>query len=298
MTATTEDANPRYAELDAWPSLTAVEALWDAQMDAVAAVRPALPAISRAAELAAERLAGGGRLAYCGAGTSGRIGVQDGAELSPTFDWPSDRLILLMAGGQEALLSAVENAEDDAEAARQAIASHDLGPRDVLVAVAASGATPYTVACATEAKRKGVLVIGVANNPGSVLLDTADVAALAQTGAEPVAGSTRLKAGTAQKVVLNLFSTTLMLRLNRVHRGLMVDMLPRNEKLRRRAIRMTGTLACCTDDQARQALDAADGKVKLAVLIARGASRTRADAALAEAGGNLRTALSRLHPDE
>lgn len=285
----TEGASPRYAALDAWPPAAVLDALWEGQMAAVAAVRPALPAIAAAVEAAVPRLAGGGRLAYAGAGTSGRIGVQDGAELPPTFDWPPDRLLLLMAGGEAALVRAVEGAEDAAAEGRAAAAA--LGPADVLLGVAASGTTPFTLAAVTEARARGALTVGIANSPGAPLLAAAEHAVLADTGAEAVAGSTRLKAGTAQKAVLNLFSTLLMVRLNRVYRGRMVDMLARNAKLRARAERTLRDLTGCDADAARSALAAAGGKVKPAVLVLRGMDAAAAEALLARHDGSLRAAL-------
>ncbi len=287
----TEAADPRYRELDTWPSEIAVTALLEAQMSAVAAIRPALPAIAAAADAAAARLRAGGRLIYCGAGTSGRIGVQDGAELPPTFNWPEHRLGLLIAGGPPALTRAVENAEDRADLARADMLAQAVTQVDVVVALAASGATPYALACLTHARAAGALAIGIANSPGAPLLDAAEYAILVQTGAEPIAGSTRLKAGTSQKVVLNLLSTTIMLRLGRVWRGQMVDMVARNEKLRRRAVRMVCGLAGCDEAEAREALTRADGSVKLAVMVVAGFSLDEARDRLAGSLGHLGEAL-------
>ncbi len=287
----TEGTDPRYLALDTWPSPVALEALLEGQMAAVAAVRPALPAIAAAADAAASRLRNGGRLIYCGAGTSGRIGVQDGAELPPTFDWPQDRLGLLIAGGPPALTQAVENAEDDAAAAAADMEAQHVGPPDVVIALAASGATPYALACLACATQAGALTIGIANSPGAPLLAAATHAILLQTGAEPIAGSTRLKAGTSQKVALNLLSTTIMLRLNRVWRGQMVDMVARNDKLRRRAVRMVCTLTGCEAPAAQAALAEAGGSTKLAIMVVRGFDVTTASARLAAADGCLESAL-------
>lgn len=290
----TEAVSTRFAELDAWPSPDILDALLEGQMAAVAAVRPALPALAEAADAAAERLQHGGRLAYAGAGTSGRIAVQDGAELTPTFNWPRDRLVFLMAGGEAALIQAVENAEDRDDLARHDVAAANLGPADVLLAVAASGVTPYTLACLGAARAAGSLTIAVAHSPAAPLLAAAHHPILIETGAEPVAGSTRMKAGTAQKVALNLFSTLVMIRLGRVYRGQMVDMAARNAKLRARAVRMLQTLSGCTPDAATDALSRADGTVKVAMLILRGLSRADADALLARHQGRLRPALGDL----
>lgn len=294
MTAT-ETASPRFADLDSWPTAVQVEALYESQLDALAAIRPALPAIAAAADAAAARLrAAGGRLAYAGAGSSARLGAQDGAELEPTFDWPRDRLILLVAGGTGALTTAVENAEDDAEAARAALRAAAIGAGDVVIALAASGATPFTLACLHGSRTAGALTIGIANSPGAPLLAQADHPILLETGAEPVAGSTRMKAGTAQKVVLNLLSTAIMTGLGRVYSGRMVDMLARNEKLRRRAVAMVSELAPCGPDAAHAALAACAMRVKPAILVARGLTAETARALLDAHGGNLRAALATL----
>jgi len=287
----TEGVDPRYLELEEWPSLVALDALLEAQMAAVAAVRPALPELAAAAETAASRLRQGGRLIYCGAGTSGRIGVQDGAELPPTFDWPEAQLGLLIAGGLPALTRAVENAEDRVDLANADMAAQKPGPRDVVIALAASGATPYALACLARARDAGALTIGIANSEGAPLLTASDHAILVRTGAEPIAGSTRLKAGTAQKVVLNLLSTLIMLRLGRVFRGQMVDMVARNEKLRRRALRMVRDLTGCTEGDASTALAQAGGRAKLAVLLLHGIDADEAAARLAASQGQLGKAL-------
>jgi N-acetylmuramic acid 6-phosphate etherase len=291
QTPATEEADPRYLGLEEWPPGVALDALLEAQMAAVAAVRPALPALAAAAEAACARLRGGGRLIYCGAGTSGRIGVQDGAELPPTFDWPEERLGLLIAGGAPALTRAVENAEDRTDLAAADMAEQRPGPQDVVVGLAASGATPYVLACLAAARAAGALSIGIANSAGAPLLAVSDHPVLIETGAEPIAGSTRLKAGTSQKVALNLLSTLIMLRLGRVYRGRMVDMVARNEKLRRRAVRMVCALTGCAEAEAREALAKAGGRTKLAVLIAGGVDPDRAAARLAASHGQLGAAL-------
>ncbi len=300
MTATmpaTETINPRYRDLDAWDPLFALQAMWEGQMAATAAVQSALPAIAAAAVAAAHRLAGGGRLAYAGAGTSGRIGVQDGAELPPTFDWPTDRLVLLMAGGDAAFTRSIENAEDDVVAGAAAVAIHAIGPADVVIGTAASGSTPYTVAVIAAARAAGALTIGLSNSAGGTLLAAAEHPILVETGAEVIAGSTRMKAGTAQKIVLNLISSQVMVQLGHVHQGLMVDMQAKNEKLRLRALRMLHHLTGIDDaPRLRAALAGADGRVKTAVLLANGLDRAAADALLARSNGRLRIALQAIGP--
>jgi N-acetylmuramic acid 6-phosphate etherase len=290
----TESIDPRYRELDGWPAEIAALALWESQLAAVAAVRPALPALAAAALAAADRLGRGGRLVYAGAGTSGRIAAQDGAELPPTFDWPRDKLILLMAGGSAAFTAAIENAEDDAEAGRAAIDSETIGADDVVLGVAASGGTVFTCACLEAAGARGALTIAIANSPGGHLLSLARHPILIETGAEPIAGSTRMKAGTAQKVALNLFSTLVMLQLGRVHDGLMVDMRAGNAKLRARSLRMLRLLYGADEQAAQTALAAADGHVKLAALLLRGLDPAAARALLARHGNRLRGALAEL----
>lgn len=288
---TTEAADPRYIDIDGWSAAEAAAAIVQAQQAAAGAVEPAIPAIAAAAEAGAARLRGGGRLAYAGAGTSGRLAVLDGVELTPTFDWPEDRLVFLLAGGEAAMLRGVEGAEDDTGAALAAVARTRLGAGDVLVAVAASGRTPFTLAAVRAARAAGALTIAVANNPDVPLLAAADHAILADTGAEVIAGSTRMAAGTAQKTVLNTLSTTMMLRLGRVYRGRMVDMRPSNAKLRARAGAMVAELAGVEPAVAAAALAATDYAIKPAVLVARGLSPVDADARLAACGGDLRRAL-------
>jgi N-acetylmuramic acid 6-phosphate etherase len=290
----TEGADPRYQDIDAWPADSALFALWEAQLAAAAAVRPALPAIGAAVAAALPRLRQGGRLGYAGAGTSGRLAVQDAVELGPTFDWPASRLLLLLAGGPDALTQAVEGAEDDADAARQAVARHGIGAADVVLGIAASGRTPFTCAVLEASRARGALTVAVANSRGAPLFVGAAHTILVETGAEPIAGSTRMKAGTAQKIVLNLFSTLLMLQLGRVYRGRMVDLRSGNAKLRARALAMLRDLTGAAEAPAQAALLAAGGNVRTAVLLLRGLDLPAARALLDRHGGRLRAALQAL----
>ena len=290
----TEDIDADFADLDLWDTGAALQKLHAGQMAAVTAVGPALGALAAAVDAGAERLQRGGRLIYAGAGTSARIAVQDGAELLPTFGWPADRVAFVVAGGEAALLRPIENAEDGAEAAAAKIGELRVGANDVVVAVAASGGTPFTIAALKAAKGAGALAIGVASNPGTTLLAEADHAILLATGAEPVAGSTRMKAGTAQKVALNLFSTMLMVQMGRVYRGQMVDMIATNDKLRKRAVRMVASLDGCTEAEAARALTDAGGELKVAVLVRRGLDAADARALLHGHGGRLRDAIAEL----
>jgi len=287
----TERVSPRYLDIDLWEPGDILDALIESQIAAAAAVRPALPAIERAAEAMQARLSGDGRLIYVGAGTSGRLAVQDGAELVPTFNWPQDRLLLLMAGGKEALLQSVEGAEDEIDQAAQLVRQHRIGAADVVIAVAASGTTPFTVSCMREAKRRGAFAIGIANNRSTPLLIEADCPIWLDTGPEPIAGSTRMKAGTAQRVALNLLSTLLMIRLGRVHEGLMVDVQAINAKLIGRSENILRRLSGRSEKEVREALQSAGGNVKKAMLILHGCTAEKADALLEQAGGRLRTAL-------
>ena len=288
----TEAVDPRFQDLDAWTPLQAVTAIWESQLAAVAAIGPALPAIARAIEEAADRLgAGQGRLAYTGAGTSARVAIQDGSELPPTFDWPPSRVLFLTAGGEEAFTQSIEGAEDDREDAARQVAAARLGPEDVLIGLAASGRTPFTLAALEAARAAGALTLGLSNNPGAPIMFACDHPIVVETGSEVLAGSTRMKAGTAQKVVLNMISTEIMVRLGRVHAGLMVDMRPANAKLRRRAVEMVARLAECPPDAAEAALGHTDQNIKAAVLVARGLSPEEAARRIAAAGGFLRRAL-------
>jgi N-acetylmuramic acid 6-phosphate etherase len=288
----TERPSPRYAEIDAWEAQDALDAMIDGQFAAVAAVRAARSAIEQAAKATEARLRYRGRLIYVGAGTSGRLAVQDGAELMPTFSWPRERLVLIMAGGVPALTQSIEGAEDFAEQGAQQIREHGVDSRDVVVAVAASGTTPFTLAALRQAKRLGALSIGIANNRDTPLLNDAHHAIWLDTGSEPIAGSTRLIAGTAQKITLNLLSSLLMILLGRVYGGLMVDVQATNEKLLRRSEDMVMRLAGGTRDQARDSLGRAEGSVKLAVLLSSGCDLKTAKSLLDRGEGQLRKALA------
>ena len=292
--SSTESANPRFVDIDTWPTLKAVEAMLDGQLSAIAAIKDQIPQIARASEAAAERLMKGGRLIYIGAGTSGRIAVQDGVELKPTYGWPSDSLGFVIAGGMAALSESAEGAEDDADDARSQLAALNVTPNDVVIGVAASGRTPFTVGGIAMARANGALTIGVSNNRLTALLDAAEFAIVAETGSEVIAGSTRMNAGTAQKAILNLISTATMLRCGRVYRGLMVNMVISNEKLCHRAQGMVETLTDCTSDVAAAAVETAGGDIKKAVLIAMGLSAAAATDALATHNDNLRLAIHSL----
>ena len=290
----TENLNPRFADIDSWPTIEAVEAMLEGQMSAIASIKSQTQMIAAAAEAAAVRLQNGGRLVYVGAGTSGRVAVQDGVELGPTFGWPSERLLYLMAGGIDALVHSAEGAEDDADDARSRVRECGVGADDVLIGVAASGRTPFTIAALNAANDAGALTIAVVNNAGTDLLRAAQHGLLAATGSEAIAGSTRMKAGTAQKAILNLLSTAIMLRLGRVYRGLMVDMVISNDKLLNRAFGIVRALSNCSEAVAMEAVVLAQNDIKTAVLIALGKDPTAAVQLMREHNGILRDALETL----
>ena len=293
----TEEVDPRFADLDAWPLTSAMEAMWEGQLAAVAAIGHALPTITAATEAAKGALGDHGRLVYVGAGTSGRVAVQDGAELTPTFAWPSERVRFIVAGGDSAFVTSIEGAEDDVDDAVGQINATQLTPHDVVIAVAASGTTPFTVAALQQAGSFGAVTIGIANNPATALLASAKFPILVETGRELIAGSTRMKAGTAQKVVLNLISSGIMLRLGRVYRGMMVNMPPTNAKLKRRAEAMVAEIAHCDPAHAASAVERAEGDIKTAVLLALGVDKVDAEAVLKDCDGNLRRVFAELAKD-
>ncbi|HMD63740.1 MAG TPA: N-acetylmuramic acid 6-phosphate etherase [Stellaceae bacterium] len=286
----TERHSPRYSAIEAWSPGDILEAMIEGQFAAVAAVRAARPAIEEAALAIEPQLRDGGRLAYAGAGTSGRLAVQDGAELMPTFSWPQERLLLLIAGGREALVQSVEGAEDESEEAIRLVRRCAIEPRDVLIAVAASGTTPFTLACLREAKQCGALTIAIANNRDTPLLAAAEYPIWLDSGPEPIAGSTRMKAATAQRIALNLLSSLVMIRLGRVYRGLMVDLKAVNKKLTRRSEKILLELSGRSREEVHDALHRADGNVKIALLLLEGCDLDEAARILDRSGGQLRTA--------
>lgn len=294
----TEAIDPSLIDLDLQSNEQIISLLLASQQRAVDAVSDAGGQLEAAISQAADRLAlNRGRLILVGAGASGRLAVQDGAELWPTYGWPHDRLLLCMAGGPEALLASVEGVEDDPVAAAADVEAAAVDEHDVVVALAASGQSVWTCTWLETSRQRGALAIGMASNPDTRLLRAADCPVFLDSGAEVLAGSTRMSAGTAQKIALNLFSTVLMIRLNRTYGNLMVDMAAVNKKLDKRRIRLLqGVLPRLDDEQARQAIDAAGGWVKLAVLIALGDSATRARQRLQEHHDSLRAAMEDCQP--
>ena len=290
----TEQPNPRSKGLDLLSIGDAFDVMNDEDATIAASVARAKSEIVRAIELVAERLAGGGRLFQVGAGTSGRLAVLDAAECPPTFRTEPSQVQGVIAGGREALVRAVEGAEDDRAAGARDLEERGVGARDVVLGVAAGGTTPYVHGALAAARSAGAATIFLACVPKELAGDEADVSIRVVTGPEVIAGSTRLKAGTATKMVLNAISTLAMTRLGKVHGNLMVDVATRgNAKLRERGIRLVAELVPCDPDRAAELLDAAGGEVKVAVvMVARSIDATRARARLARAKGVLRTALA------
>jgi N-acetylmuramic acid 6-phosphate etherase len=289
---TTEALNPRSAQLDSMSALEIVTLMNDEDSGVPVAIRPALPAIAATVEDVAARLRDGGRLFYAGAGTSGRLAVLDAVECVPTFSVPPTLVTPLMAGGDAALTHSIEGAEDDTDLARRDVAEAGVSARDALVGVAASGTTAYVLAALHEARQRGAVTAAISNNEPAPILDAADHAIAAVTGPEVLSGSTRLKAGTAQKLILNMISTATMVRLGKVHGNRMIDVAVTNRKLRGRAEGIVADIVGCAPEHAAELLDAADEEVKTAVLmgladIDASTARARLDAA----DGYLRAAL-------
>ncbi len=289
----TESPHGAHAELDRYPTDRLLRTLVDDQAQALAAVQAAAPQLARAVDAALPRINAGGRLVYVGAGTSGRLGLLDSVELNPTFSWPAERALALIAGGRGALFEAVEGAEDDREQGAIDVRLHEPRADDVVLLLAASGSTPYVLGACDAAREAGALTLGFSNNPGAPLTQAAEIAIVLDTGPELVSGSTRLKAGTAQKIALNSFSTALMVRLNKVYGNLMVDLRATNAKLRRRALSLTMRASGADELTAERALRDSGFRVKVAVLALRkGLSVQAASRRLDDCQGNLRAALA------
>lgn len=288
----TEQPYPGHERLDEYEAAELVDALVADQATAAVAVQAASAQITRAVEAAVPRLEAGGRIIYVGAGTSGRLGLLDSVELHPTFSWPRGRAVALLAGGPNAVHGAIEGAEDDREKGAQDLASLHPGRQDVVLLLAASGATPYVLGALAAARAAGALTLGIANNPGSPLVEGAEVGVLLDTGPELISGSTRLKAGTAQKIALNTFSSAVMVRLHKVFGNLMVDVRPTNAKLVRRAIRLVALATGADEAKARQAFEACDSQVKTAIVsILKAVPPDEARRRLSAAQDNVRAAL-------
>jgi N-acetylmuramic acid 6-phosphate etherase len=294
MTTTlrTEEPHPAHAALDRYDTAALVEAFVADQAEAAGAVLAAAAQIARVVDAAVARLKAGGRLVYAGAGTSGRLGVLDSVELHPTFSWPRERARALLAGGEGAMFAAAEGAEDDRAQGAKDLAALAPTPHDVVLLLAASGGTPYVLGVNDAARAAGALTVGIANNPGAPLAAAASIGIVLDTGPEVISGSTRLKAGTAQKIALNTLSSSIMVRLHKVHGNLMVDLRATNAKLARRALALTRRATGADEAAARAALAACGAKVKTAIVMLKaGLDAAAAERRLAAADGSVRRAL-------
>lgn len=265
----TEARNPRSIGLDRMSASEIVRLMTEEEHAVVRALAAASDSIALAAEKMAETFQAGGRIVYVGAGTSGRVARMDAAEMPPTFGTPPDQIIALVAGGDGATSKAIEDAEDSDIQAISDVNDLNLGPGDIMIALAASGRTPYVVGAARHASAKGVWTCGIANNPGTPLLEVVDLPILLDTGPEVLTGSTRLKAGTSQKLALNAISTAAMVLSGKVVENLMVDVQAKNAKLKERCVRIVRELTNVDDEEARRLLEANDWNVRKVVTILR-----------------------------
>ena len=294
MTLNTETPNTQHSRLDEYSVGDLVNALADDQLNAVNAVRAASAEIAAAVAAAVPRIEAGGRLVYVGAGTSGRLGLLDSVELYPTFSWPHERAVALLAGGHDAIYKAIEGAEDNLEQGAADIAAANVAANDVVLLLAASGATPYVLGALHAARQRGALTIGIANNPHAPITREAEIGITLDTGSEVISGSTRLKAGTSQKIMLNTFSSALMVRMNKVYGNLMVDVMPTNAKLVKRAVNLTMLATGADETTARQTLEACQFQVKVAIVaIVKKINIAEAQLCLADARGSVRVALAK-----
>jgi N-acetylmuramic acid 6-phosphate etherase len=290
----TEQQNPHTAHVDHLSALEIVQLMNMEDATVAAAVREALPAIAEAVEVITARLRSGGRLIYVGAGTSGRLAVLDAVECVPTFSTDPTLVQGLIAGGTKALTQAVEGAEDDREAGRRDLLALNLTVNDVVVGIAASGRTPYVVAALEAANERGVTTVGLSCNTPAPVLDTAQIKIAALVGPEVITGSTRLKAGTAQKMILNMLSTASMIRLGKVYGNLMVDVKVTNRKLADRARRIVSEVTGVDTDEAARLLARTNNEVKTAIIIAvLDISPDEARERLQQAQGRLRDVIER-----
>lgn len=298
-TSATEGRNPRTVEIDRLDATGVALAILAEDAAVVPAVTAEAAAIGRLAEVVADRLRAGGRLVYAGAGTSGRLGTLDAAECPPTYGTDPAQIVALMAGGPAALTRSIEGAEDDPAGGARDVAGLGVGPGDVVVGIAASGRTPYVLGAVAEARRRGAFVAGLACTRPSALAEVVDLMIAPVVGPEAITGSTRMKAGTAQKLVLNTLTTTVMVRLGKTHGNLMVDVQPSNAKLRYRATRIVAMATGEDEDAARVLLAEAGDEPKVAIVMAlAGVGAPEARARLRRAEGWVRGALEGDEPTD
>ena len=293
MALKTETPSLQHQNLDEYSVNDLVNAFADDQLDAVSAVRAASASIATAVDAAMPRMERRGRLVYVGAGTSGRLGLLDSVELYPTFSWAKSRAIALLAGGKQAVFEAIEGAEDNREQGAADIRAASVDANDVVLLLAASGGTPYVLGALHAARAAGALTIGIANNVHAPLTLEAEIGITLDTGSEIISGSTRLKAGTAQKIALNTFSSALMVRLNKVYGNLMVDVKPTNAKLIRRSVNLVVLATGATEPVARATLESSGYSVKTAIVaISKRLNARDARALLAQVHGSVRRAIA------
>lgn len=293
MALKTETPSLQHQNLDEYSVTDLVNAFADDQLDAVSAVRAASASIATAVDAAMPRMERRGRLVYVGAGTSGRLGLLDSVELYPTFSWAKSRAIALLAGGKQAVFEAIEGAEDNREQGAADIRAASVDANDVVILLAASGGTPYVLGALHAARAAGALTIGIANNVHAPLTLEAEIGITLDTGSEIISGSTRLKAGTAQKIALNTFSSALMVRLNKVYGNLMVDVKPTNAKLIRRSVNLVVLATGATEPVARATLESSGYSVKTAIVaISKRLNARDARALLAQVHGSVRRAIA------
>lgn len=290
---TTETVNEETKHIDELDTLNVIKLINKEDKKVADAIEAELPQIAKAVDAIAERFEKGGRIIYCGAGSSGRMGTLDAVELTPTYSVSPDRAFGLLAGGQKAMYVAVEGAEDSKELAIEDLKAVDLKPEDCVIGIAASGRTPYTISALEFGKQAGALTISITCNSASEMAKVADISIAPVVGPEAISGSTRMKAGTAQKMVVNMLSTGTMIKLGKVYQNYMVHVQPTNEKLVVRATRMISEITGVDQETALQALLEADKKVALAIVMIEGScTKEQAEAALSEAGGRVRKAIS------
>lgn len=292
----TEQTNPESRDIDAQPTETILRVINHADEEVPRSVAIEIPRIAELVEVTVARIRAGGRLFYIGAGTSGRLGVLDAAECAPTFNVPAELVQGIIAGGEKALAHATEASEDDPEAGKRDLAAHGFVTGDVLVGIAASGRTPYVLGAIAAARDMGAVTAGISCTPDSELSRMVDIPITPIPGPEVIAGSTRMRAGTATKLVLNMISTAVMIRLGYVYGNLMVNVQPKNDKLTDRARRIVAEAANLSYGRAGEMLEASGRDVKTAIVMAKlHVSRETAHARLSASGGRLRAALEDRH---
>ncbi|MCW3988568.1 MAG: N-acetylmuramic acid 6-phosphate etherase [Candidatus Bathyarchaeota archaeon] len=290
----TEERNPRSVGMDEKTPEEILKIINAEDRTIPEAIAEAIPEIAEGVEAIAETVRAGGRVFFLGAGTSGRLGVLEAAEIPPTFGVSPDLFRAFVSGGPGGVFNSVEASEDDEASGGSVLVDHDFGGKDLLVAISASGGTPFALGAMRKARSLGARIVAITNNRGSAMGGLADFSIVVDTGPEVVSGSTRMKAGTAQKMVLNMLTTAAMTRLGKVHDGYMIGVQASNVKLRGRAARIVGEIAGVGPEEAMDVLEEAKWDLKVAVVMIRlGIERKEAEKALADAGGVLRRALER-----